>query len=262
MREINLLILFISLSSLLFFSNCKSEDDSPPVRTFSDVEADFQAIDLSPGVQDISLEILDGVIYHFRVIAPERDPGESRPLMITLHGATSSTEAHKNTACYAEPGLDTLHAFILSPFAEGGLWFSDEHQEMMATLMFLVQKYWPVEQDKIAITGYSNGGNGSWLFTKFQSSTLSAGIPMASSYDVYQSDSTVGVWDIPLYVIHGENDELFPLEQTQGWVEATVNAGSDVTFVIADDLGHYTPCDYTPYLQEAAIWLKETVWMD
>ena len=85
---------------------------------------------------------------------------------------------------------------------------------------------------------------------------------MASSYDVHDLNGNVRVWNIPLYVIHGENDELFPVEETQAWVEATVNAGSDVTFVIAPDLGHYTPCDYVPYLKEAAIWLKETVWME
>jgi pimeloyl-ACP methyl ester carboxylesterase len=85
---------------------------------------------------------------------------------------------------------------------------------------------------------------------------------MASSYDVHDLNGDVRVWDVPLYVIHGENDELFPLAETQGWVDATVNAGSDVTFVIAPGLGHYTPCDYVPYLKEAAIWLKETVWME
>ena len=31
-----------------------------------------------------------------------------------------------------------------------------------------------------------------------------------------------------MYVIHGENDELFPLEETQGYVEATIDAGSDI----------------------------------
>ena len=234
----------------------------PPERTFADVEADFQALDLSPGVHDVTLEILNGVFYNFRIIAPERTAGENRPLVLTFHGATTSTDAHKNTACYAEPGLDTLNAFILSPFATGGLWFEDRHQEMVATLIFLVKKFWPIEEDKIAVTGYSNGGNASWLFGKFQSSTLSAAIPMASSYDVHELDGSVAVWQIPLYVIHGENDELFPVDTTRAWVEATINAGSDATLVVAPDLGHFTPCEYVPYLKDAAIWLKETVWKD
>ncbi len=255
-------ILFFCLVNILIFNACKSDDDSEPQRTFDDVEADFQALDLSPGVHDVSLEILNGVFYDFRIIAPERADGENRPFVLALHGATTSTDAHMNTACYVEPGLDTLNAFILSPFTEGGLWFDDTSQEMVGNLVFWVRKYWPIEDDKIAVTGYSNGGNGSWFYSKFQSGTISAAIPMATSYNVYEADSTVAVWDVPLYVIHGENDELFPLAETQGWVEATIDAGSDITFVVAPGLGHYTPCDYVPYLKDAAIWLKETVWQE
>ena len=257
----NFKILFFAFT-VLFLASCGDEEprDTNIPRTFADVEADFQDIDMSPGVQDVELQMFNGVVYSFRVIIPEKAINENRPLILTLHGASTSPDAHKNTACYAEPGLDTLEAIILSPNSPGGLWFDDYSQEMVGNLMFLATKYWPVETDKIAVTGYSNGGNGSWLFGKFQSSTLSAAIPMASSYDVHELDGSVGVWNLPLYVIHGENDELFPLSITQGWVEETVAAGSDITFVVADGLGHYTPCEYTPYLKEAAIWLQETVW--
>ena len=260
------IIRYCLFSALLILSACKSSDDSIlvplPVRSFADVETDFQALDLSAGIHDVSLEITGGVYYDFRVIAPERTAEENRPLVIAFHGASVSTDAHKNTACYVEPGLEVLDAFILSPYAEGGLWFEDKNQEMIGNLVFLMKKYWPIEEDKIAVTGYSNGGNASWLFAKSQPGTISAAIPMASSYDVHELDGTVAKWDVPLYVIHGENDDLFPVDTTQTWVDATVNVGSDVTFVIAPGLGHYTPCDYVPYLQEAATWLKETVWMD
>lgn len=265
MLKTNFIILYLFFIAICTFSACESSDDTmepAPARTFADVEADFQALDISPGTHDVTLEILNGVSYDFRVIVPERAAQEDRPLVLTFHGASASTEAHKNTACYAEPGLDTLDAFIFSPYTEGGLWYSDASQQMMGDLIYLIRKYWPIEEDKIAVTGYSNGGNASWLFSKFQSSTISAAIPMASSYDVHELDGSVAVWQVPLYVIHGENDELFPVETTQTWVEATNNAGSDVTFVVAPNLGHYTPCDYVPYLKEAAIWLKETVWMD
>lgn len=264
MKKINLIFRLCFLGLIIFISACKSEDDSmePVIRTVADIEADFQAIDLSTGIHDVSLEVLNGNYYHFRVIAPERNPQEDRPLVIAFHGATSSSDAHKNTACYVEPGLEDLNAFILSPYAEGGLWFENENQEMMGDLIFLIKKYWPIEDDKIAVTGYSNGGNASWLFSKFQSSTISAAIPIASSYDVNEVDGSVGVWDVPLYVIHGENDELFPVDTTTAWVNATVSAGSDITFVVAPNLGHYTPCDYVPYLEDAAIWLRDSVWLE
>ena len=63
MLKTKYLILYFFLATTLIFSNCKKEDPvepPPPARTFDDVEADFQAIDLSPGIHDISLEILNG----------------------------------------------------------------------------------------------------------------------------------------------------------------------------------------------------------
>jgi predicted esterase len=182
-------------------------------------------------------------------------------MILSLHGASGGDpDAHKSTACLVEPGMEILNAFILSPNGGADLWYDNSNLEKVATLMYLVKKYWPVNLNKIAVTGYSNGGNGSWYFGETQSATLSAAIPMASSYNVFRPDSTIRKMNIPFYVIHGQNDELFPLEETQSWVEATQSVGSDVTFVVAPGLGHYTPCDYVPYLQQAAVWLRDTVW--
>ena len=148
MKTINYFIIILTLFVLVFQSSCSSDEPTPDApRTFADIEADFAAIDLSPGIQDVQLEMFNGVIYHFRVIAPDRADGELRPLILALHGAASQLGAEKNTACYVEPGLDTLRAFIISPYGEGGLWFSDFNQEMIANLMFLTQKYWPIETE-------------------------------------------------------------------------------------------------------------------
>lgn len=256
-------LIYFFLVSILVLSACKDEPEPVPQRTVQDMEADFQAIDLSPGIHDVSLEIVNGLFFDFRIIAPERAEGELRPMVLTLHGASGGAAgAHKNTDCYDEPGLESLNAFILSPNGGAGLWYDVPNQEMLATLMFLAQKFWPIDLDKIAVTGYSNGGNGAWFLGENQGASLSAAIPMASSYNVYRTDSAVAEFEIPMYVIHGENDELFPLEETQGWVKAAQDAGSDITFVVAPGLGHYTPCDYAPYLKDAATWLKEEVWME
>lgn len=182
-------------------------------------------------------------------------------MVLALHGASGGNpEAYKATACYVEPGLAGLNAFIISPCGGNGLWYEEYFQQEISTLMYLAKKYWPVELNKIAVTGYSNGGNGSWLFTEAMSTTFSASIPMASSYNILNPNGSGRKINIPMYVIHGLNDELFPLAQTQAWVQASQAAGSNITFVVAQGLGHYVPCNYVPYLQAAANWLKNTVW--
>jgi predicted peptidase len=127
-------------------------------------------------------------------------------------------------------------------------------------LLQLAAKFWPVDLERVVATGYSNGGNASWLFAELAPNIFSAGIPMASSYDLTNMDGSGRKIEVPMYVIHGENDELFPIEITKNWVDLSIQAGSDITFVVAAGLSHYEPCSYSPYLKEAVTWLKETVW--
>lgn len=63
-----------------------------------------------------------------------------------------------------------------------------------------------------------------------------------------------------MYVIHGEDDELFPVEITEQFVNKSINAGSNIEFVVATGLGHLDACDYATYLQDAATWLLTEVW--
>jgi predicted peptidase len=117
-----------------------------------------------------------------------------------------------------------------------------------------------IDENKVVITGYSDGGNGSWFYAQYYSDLFSAAIPMASSYNSVGSDGIVPKIDIPLYVIHGENDDLFPLAQTEEWVNQSKNAGSSIEFVIASGLTHYEVCNYVGYLTTATNWLQNEVW--
>ncbi|MCB0653737.1 MAG: hypothetical protein KDC85_20835 [Saprospiraceae bacterium] len=256
---------FLTLFSIVIFcfSNCKpDEPDFPPIRTLADVQEDFSNMDISPGTHDETLKFLNEKSWNFRVIAPQTISGQTYPLVIHLHGASGGDpDAHKSTDCYVEPGFENIETFILSPNGGIELWNSFSNQEMVINLILLAKANWPIDPDKIVVTGYSNGGNGSWFFGETQGPALiSAAIPMASSYTTLSTNGSVRVMPIPMYVIHGENDELFPVEETEAWVTQSVDAGSDITFVVAPGLTHPEPCEYVPYLKDAVTWLTDVVW--
>ena len=93
--EFSLLLLLVCC-----FVNCEGSDDviETQTRTADDVRADFQALNISPGVNDLQLEsTIKGVFWNFRVITPTTSSSNNkRPLVIALHGASGgSSEAHK-----------------------------------------------------------------------------------------------------------------------------------------------------------------------
>jgi len=239
--------------------------DIPGTRTQAQVTADFEALDIQPGINDFSLENLtEGSFWNFRVIAPD-DASESnrRPLVIDLHGGSgnSSSTAHQSmTDCYVRPGLDALNAYVLSPNSGAGEWYDINNQNQVLILLQLATSTWHIDTSKILLTGYSNGGNGAWFFADFYPQFFSAGIAMASSYDSERSDGSVPKINIPLYVIHSNDDEVFPVAITEGFVDDSVNAGSDIVFVKVDGPTHSQVCDFDTHLEDAVDWVLNEVW--
>ncbi len=260
MKTVNFTILLF-IVSILF--SCTNTDDSTPVanRTYDDVRQDFQNLNISTGTNDVSLLNTSNFFWDFRVTMPDVDfTNNKRPLIIALHGFSGdNTDAHKNTSCYIEFGYASLDAIIISPNAGSFIWESQVNQVQILSLVDLAVTYLPVDPEKIVVTGYSAGGNGSWFSGETQPNVFSAAIPIASSYNT-NTNGQARLIETPMYVIHGEEDELFPLDLTQTWVNDAINAGGDITFVVAPGLTHTQPCDYVSYIQEAANWLVNEVW--
>ena len=233
-------------------------------RSKQDVIDDFDKLEFKEGINDLMIEgLFSGVIWRFRVIVPVgTSETNKKSLVICLHGGASiiDTEIHKHTDCLAEPGLANINAILLCPNSDGFIWIDGPQQEKVLTLSELVQAKLPVDKNKVAIMGYSDGGNGAWFYAQHHPDKFSAAVALASSYNPVRPGNNSAKIDIPMYVIHGEDDQLFPLATTQDYVNTTMEAGTNIEFVIAPNLEHFDSCLYVPYLKNAALWLENTVW--
>ena len=255
----------IAILSLVVLLGCHKDEvpTFPNTRTIQNVINEFAQLEFHAGINDIEMEgPISNTVWRFRVILPA-DASESnkRPLVICLHGAASliDPELHTHTDCLEEPGLVNLNPILVCPNSEGFGWFDLPEQEKITNLTLLATQHLPVDEDKIVIMGYSDGGNGAWFYAQYYPEFFSAAIALASSYNPIRPAVSAQI-EIPMYVIHGEYDQLFDLDDTQGYVDTAVAAGTDLTFVIADGLEHFNPCVYVPYLMDATDWLENVVW--
>lgn len=264
MRAIKLLLVIITYT--LLFSGCDEQQDeiSPFTWSWNDTARSFGEIDITPGTTtDVILEIPDPPYeYAFRVIAPKViDEVNGNPLVFSMHGGVGGAgrEAHKSTQCI-EAALESINAFVISPNADKAQWYTFHNQNKMARIITLAVRNWPIDTAKMVATGYSDGGNGTWFLAENYPNVFSAGIALASSYNTLTTQGSARKIETPLYVIHSSADELFPLAQTQDWVNQTIAVGSEIEFVVADGLSHYAPCDYTDHFEDAVQWLEQEVW--
>ncbi|MEC8832647.1 MAG: dienelactone hydrolase family protein [Bacteroidota bacterium] len=261
--------IFLKVSlMLLLISGCSKDSNengtSSETRTEADVRTDFANLQINPGINDLRLEsITKGVYWNFRLVVPEEaSENNRRPLLLHLHGGASNLipDAHQSTDCILRSGFEDMHPYVVSPNSNGELWFSPSNQVQVLALLDLISSTLFVDNDKVAVTGFSDGGNGSWFYAQFYGVLFAAAIPISTSYNTENASGEVSPITIPLYVIHGSEDQLFPLETTEGFVTASIEAGSDIEFVVAEGLDHYSSCDlYTPYLMDASDWLAN-IW--
>ncbi|MFK5878668.1 MAG: dienelactone hydrolase family protein [Flavobacteriaceae bacterium] len=261
LKVVSVLFLFLIVAScdpsndVLEFNN---------TRTSQDVQDDFAKIDFVAGINDLTIEgNFSGINWNFRVIIPESASELNKlPLVVCLHGGTTriDPDLHKHTSCLEEPGFADFDVILLCPNSDGFIWYDGPQQEKVMTLTELAKNNLPVDTNKIAIMGYSDGANGAWFYAQHYPTIFSAAIPISSLYNPIRPGLSTAKIDIPLYVIHGEEDQLFLLSIAQRYIDETVAAGTDLEFIIAPELEHYNACAYVPYLKDAANWLENTVW--
>lgn len=268
MKYLNLNFKFLTLVVILVtVLGCVSSENNdttlPITRTLDDVREDFSNINFVTGINDITLESLDNVFWNFRIIVPEGATSSSiRPFIFTLHddSETVTSNAHQQTACLYAAAFENLNTYIISPNSNGDLWFSEENQWQIVILFDLVRDYLHVDDTNTAITGFGDGGNGSWFYADFYQNLFKAAIPMASSHNTADENGNGVRTPIPLYVIHGSDDLIAPIETTVEYVNLAIEAGSEIVFSAADGLNHIDQCDYEPYLETAGTWLVDFVW--
>lgn len=232
---------FLLLSCFVFYYGAGQE--------LSRSEKSFKKIKVLQGVQQKTLSNDYGNKYQVLVNFPDTTQ-KNYQLILALHWAGGGNTYKTFFECLALPSLDNDKTIIIAPEGENQLWSSANNVDKITNLVSYATKHWNVQPEKIAVMGYSNGGNGSWYFAEHHPELFSAAIPMASSYAITKRLS------IPLYVIHGEKDELFSVNKTSEWVKRSKDAGSDITFVTNKSLSHFQGCSYVGELKKAQEWLQ------
>jgi len=200
---------------------------------------------LKEGVHDLSLEMDNGKSWEMQLSIPKMKEGEEVPLVIALHWAGGGKTYKEFSDCLAFPALDFMNAIIVAPSAEGGRWIDDNNEKRVMHLIKLITKHWPVDDQKIILTGYSNGGIGTWYLAQKYPKIFAAGLPIAGFYHPEKVK-------VPLYILHGEADELFKWREVDLAITSAINFGSPIKYKSIPEFTHYMACSYTDELKAMA----------
>ena len=169
------------------------------------------------------------------------EAGKKHPLVLALHGAGGRKAKDWVKNCYANKVLssETMRkkypCYVVAPNVTGkDNWTGDRLADVFE-LVGQLQKKFPIDADRIYVTGQSMGGYGTFHLLAQEPKLFSAGIPVAGGGN---PGAVRDYKKVALWVFHGAKDPVVPVSQSQAMVEALKKARSEVKYTEFPDADH------------------------
>ena len=158
------------------------------------------------------------------------------PLVLFLHGSGergSDIEAVKRNGPpkLVEEGRDFPFILVSPQCPERTIW---DNKLLISLLNYLESKY-NVDKGREYLTGLSMGGHATWSLA-IQNPERFAAIISVSGRG-YPQDVFV-LKDVPVWVFHGQKDDIVPISDAQKMVDALEKVAGSVKFTIYPEAGH------------------------
>mgnify|MGYP003335002465 CR=1 FL=1 len=164
----------------------------------------------APGLYNLSLQRSGSPAIHYALYVPRGYSSSTPvPLVLALHygvrGAEGDGAGRDLLRMLTGPALVDLGAIIIAPDSLGGDWSTAENEKAVIALLDDVQARYAIDKAKVAVTGYSMGGAGTWHFAEKYPQRFSAAIPVAG-----RPPAPSAGWKMPVLAVHSHDDQVVP----------------------------------------------------
>ena len=106
------------------------------------------------------------------------------------------------------------------------------------------------DPDRVYLIGFSMGGQGAWHLAAKSPGWFAAVVPISGGGDPSTAASLV---DLPIWAVHGSNDEVVPIDSTRRMITAIQTAGGNPRFLELAGRGHAA---WKPAFQDSDLLLR------
>ena len=211
---------------------------------------------LSKGIHSLTLQRPGAPPIHYAISIPAgASPTSSTPLILALHfGGDPRGAGQAVLEILVEPALAEMGAIIVAPDSLSGDWETPENDLAVNQLLDAVIKSYSIDTKRIAVTGFSMGGKGTWYYAAKYPQRFSAAIPVAG----FPPESAAG-WRLPVFAVHSRNDEVAPFGPTVERIQELSKKGINAELIALTGISHFQTNRFVDGLHKAVPWLKE-VW--
>jgi phospholipase/carboxylesterase len=197
----------------------------------------------------------------FSLYVPEYyTPDRAWPLVMALHGGSG------NGRGFLWSWLRDARSFgaiLVAPTATGStstkntwaLMGEDSDSPNLARILASVQTRWNIDPAKLLLTGMSDGGTFCYVAGLEGASPFTHLAPVAATFHPLMAEMADAerLRGLPVYLVHGRLDWMFPVQVARQTRDALSAAGADVTYRELDDLSHCYPREMNKAILD---WLR------
>lgn len=216
--------------------------------------------DRSPGLHSLSFARTDGPAVRYAIYVPRNySRAASVPLILALHfgvgpGGTSTGAGGDVIRTLVGPALSDLDAVIVAPDSVRGDWSNPENDKAVKELLDMVLSRYSIDKKRVAVTGFSMGGAGTWHYAQMFPDLFSAAIPVAG-----RPPASASGWRLPVFAVHSRDDQVVPFGPTESRIAELQKAGVNAKLISLTGITHFETSRFRDGLRQAVPWLRE-VW--
>lgn len=198
-----------------------------------------------------------GVRGGFSLYVPEYyTPDRSWPLVVALHGGSGNGRGFL-WSWLAD--ARARGAIVLAPTAVDGTWAlmgDDADTPNIARMLDMLQSRYHIDASRRLLTGMSDGGTFCHVSGLRADSPFTHLAPVAATFHplMAQFADADRLRDLPIQLVHGRLDWMFPVQTARDARDALSVAGARVSYRELDDLSHCYPREINGALLD---WLDE-----
>ncbi|MDR1493825.1 MAG: prolyl oligopeptidase family serine peptidase [Planctomycetaceae bacterium] len=169
------------------------------------------------------------------------DSEKEYPALLFLHGAGERGDKLDAVTVHGPPKLlaqkseiaEKCPLIVISPQCKNGYYWSPAQ---LLLLLDEIEKNYKVDKSRVYVTGLSMGGFGSWMIASLAPERFAAVAPICGGFNTEQAKNFV---EIPMWVFHGDADQVVPSEMSKKMVKAIEDVGGKkIRLTIYPGVGH------------------------
>ena len=184
----------------------------------------------------------------FSLYVPEYYQGETLPLVVALHGGSghgrqflwSWLRAVRSNPC-----------ILIAPTSSERTWSlmnPATDSQRLHDLVAYAGEHWSIDPQRILLTGMSDGGTFSYVSGLQSDSPFTHLAPCSASFHpmLLEVVDSTRLQDLPIYLMHGALDWMFPVSVAQEANAVLSSAGAKVEYREIANLSHTYPQEENP----------------